>query len=206
MTAVLRGTMSDLVRRETPNGVVFEFWVVAERDGALARAAERMVSGFQEGDLVEVRGQRDANGVLQAETLTRVTPDQPQRVIDPPRRPAHTGVWVAGVILLGLWPFVLNLAGVVRGDDPFLVNPMIIAGGLLVLAFVWPLEPLAAIGFAIVPYVLNLFALGLVARGPLDRHFGPTEVILGGVSFLASLVLVWVISKQRNISGGRSTA
>ena len=87
MTAVLRGTMTQLVRRETRGGIVFEFRVTTADGGGLARASERIALGFREGDLVEVQGSRDPNGVLDASTMTRlIIKDRRSPWLSAPRR------------------------------------------------------------------------------------------------------------------------
>jgi hypothetical protein len=72
MTAVLRGRISRLVQRQTPAGIVFEFWVDAVEGSGPARASDRIAGQFREGDLVQVEGKRDANGVLDANSMTRI--------------------------------------------------------------------------------------------------------------------------------------
>ena len=103
-------------------------------------------------------------------------------------------VWSAVVALLGLWPMALG-----PSDDPFLVNPLVIAGGLLALAFVRPIEPQTALAFSVVPYVLNLWGMALVLHGGYLTSFYLTssEFVVGLVAFAASLFVVRVICKRR---------
>jgi hypothetical protein len=100
MTAVLRGTITRLVRRETREGIVFEFWVATGDGGGPARAIERIGLGFREGDSVEVQGNRDQNGVLDASTMTRlITNDRRSPWLCAPRRWLYFAIpaasWVA---------------------------------------------------------------------------------------------------------------
>jgi hypothetical protein len=106
--------------------------------------------------------------------------------------------WSVGVVVLGLWPIVLGG----KSDDPFLVNPMIIAGGLLAMAFAKPIEPQVALAFSVVPYVLNLFGMALFLRGNYltSYYLASSELIIGLVAFAASLFLVRVICSRRALS------
>jgi hypothetical protein len=85
-------------------------------------------------------------------------------------------------------------------DDPFLVNPLVIAGGLVVLAFVRPIQPQAALAFSLVPYVLNLWGLALTRSSGdylTSYYLRSSEFILGLVACVASLFVVRVISIRR---------
>ena len=72
-------------------------------------------------------------------------------------------VWLVAVAVLGLWPMTITIGR--PNDDPFLVNPLVIAGGLLLIAFVRPIDPKIALAFSIVPFVLNLWAMALTLPG-----------------------------------------
>jgi hypothetical protein len=161
----------------------------------------RLVSGSREGDVAEMRDQSDANGVVPADRVIRATPERTVRVDQPPRR-SPVRFWLPGVILLGLWP-LLTLSGIPHDDQPFMVNLLIIAAGVLVLAFVWPMEPKAATKFAVVPYVLNLAAMGLFIRPevlPFSLFFG-VLCIIHLIAFAVSLFPVWAISNKRYYGG-----
>ncbi|HYU79691.1 MAG TPA: hypothetical protein VEK56_11945 [Vicinamibacterales bacterium] len=88
MIAILKGRLTQLVRRETPAGVVFEFWIEATGGGGPARAAEQIGSTFREGDLVELEGERDPSGVLEAKAMRRIVakPSRLPRWLRPPQR------------------------------------------------------------------------------------------------------------------------
>jgi hypothetical protein len=114
----------------------------------------------------------------------------------------HVRFWFAGVVLLGLWP-LLTLSSGPQDDKPFLVNLLIIAGGVLVLAFVWPLKPQAALTFAVVPYVLNFVAMAVFIRPevlPFSVFFGALGII-HLVALAVSLFPVWAISNKRSYGG-----
>ena len=113
------------------------------------------------------------------------------------RRSTGFGLWAIGVAVLGLWPiFVSGLGG---GDDPFIVAPMVIAGGLLVLSFLKPIAPKTALLFAIVPYILNLFAYFIYygERG-VGYHLASAGIVIDIVALIAGLVIVYAICKQRS--------
>lgn len=130
---------------------------------------------------------------------TVTTDEQVPRIAttsSPSRRLTRGSVllWSAGAAVLGLWPMTLG-----RTDDPFLVNPLVIAGGLLLLAVAKPIDPQAALAFSLVPYVLNLWGMALTLAGDYltTYYFGSSEFVVGLVAFAASLFVVRVICARR---------
>src|SRR5262249_51773189 len=157
----------------------------------------RPVGGAREDDAAERRGQSDSNSVVPADGIIRAAKERTVRVDQPTRR-WHLLFWLSGVILLGLQP-LLTLSSIPRHDLPFLVNLLIIAGGVLVLAFVLPMKPKAALTIAVVPYVLNLVAMGLFVRPevlPLSLFFGALGIV-HLVALAVTLFPVWAISNTR---------
>jgi hypothetical protein len=74
----------------------------------------------------------------------------------------------------------------------------VIAGALLLIAFVRPIDPKIALAFSIVPFVLNLSAMALTLPGRrLTDYWGSSEFVLGLVAFVASLFVVRVICGWR---------
>ena len=101
-------------------------------------------------------------------------------------------VWLS----LGLWPIAATIDH--PSDDPFLVNPLAIAGGLLLISFVRPIDPKIALAFSVVPFVLNLWAMALtLPRAQLTYYWSSSEFVLGLVVFVATLFVVRVICAWR---------
>jgi hypothetical protein len=134
---------------------------------------------------------------LVADLRQRIGRGEPAKPSIRKRRYTGLGFWLIAVAVLGLWPiFVSGLGG---GDDPFIVAPMVIAGGLLVLSFLKPIAPKTALLFAIVPYILNLFAYFIFygERG-VGYHLASAEIVIDIVALIAGLVIVYAICKQRS--------
>lgn len=109
---------------------------------------------------------------LVAELRQRIGKGVPAIPIVSKQRSSRLVFWGVGVAVLGLWPIPASSG---NSDDPFIIAPMVIAGGLLVLSLLKPIAPKMAIVFAIVPYTLNLFAfyvlLGETLGLPSSRHW-----------------------------------
>jgi TIR domain len=133
---------------------------------------------------------------LVAELRQRIRTGGSAQAIVRKRRSTGFGIWSIGVAVLGLWPILVSRQG--RNDDPFIVAPMVIAGGLLVLSFLKPIPPKTAIVFAIVPYVLNLFAFFIFfgERG-LGYRLASGGVVIDIVALIGGLVVVYAICKRR---------
>lgn len=135
-------------------------------------------------------------GRLVAELRQRIGKGGSAQAIVRKHRSTRLGFWSIGVAVLGLWPiFVSNLG---RSDDPFIVAPMVIAGGLLVLALLKPIAPKTALVFAIVPYALNLFAFFVFfgERG-VGFHLAGAGAVIDLVALIGGLLVVYAICKQR---------
>jgi hypothetical protein len=104
--------------------------------------------------------------------------------------------WSICVAVLGLWPIIASKLG--GGDDPFIVAPMVIAGGLLVLSLVKPIAPRTAVVFAIVPYVLNLFAyFTFYSERGLAYHLASAGVVVDIVAISVGLIVVYAVCKHK---------
>lgn len=115
----------------------------------------------------------------------------------PQRKRAHSELlWTIAVIALGLW--ATPWASYIHMDDPFLFNPMIIAGGLILTAFARPIVPQTALAFCIVPYILNFFGMALTLPGNyFSSYFKTVEFVVAVVAFAASLIIVPIICSSR---------
>jgi hypothetical protein len=115
------------------------------------------------------------------------------------RKRRSTGItfWLIGVTVLGLWPIFVSIFGG-GGDDPFIVAPMVIAGGLLVMSLLKPIAPNTAVVFAIVPYVLNIFAYFLFyGESGVGYHLASAGVVIDIVALIVGLIVVYAICKRR---------
>jgi TIR domain-containing protein len=157
-------------------------------------------SAHQALDLVRwPKGSTEGYDRLAADLRHRIAKGNPPKPAARERRSIGFGSWSIGVAVLGLWPILAsNLGG---GDDPFIVAPMVIAGGLLVLSLLKPIAPNTGLVFAIVPCILNLFAYYLFYERSVAYHFQSAGIVVDAVAVVGGLIVVYAICKQRVSQG-----
>jgi hypothetical protein len=130
----------------------------------------------------------------------RIKTGLPKKPTIPVSRSTGFGFWSISVVVLGLWPILVSKLG--GGDDPFIFAPMVIAGGLLVLSLLKPIASKAALVFAIVPYILNLFAFFVFyGEWVIGYHLTSSGVVVDIVALIGGLVVVYAICKLRAPEG-----
>ena len=132
---------------------------------------------------------------LVADLGRRLNKENRSKVSVHQRHSTGFGFWTVAVAFLGAWPFLVSIFG--GGDDPFYIAPMIIAGGLAVLAFLKPITPKIALVFASVPYILNLFGFYVAYGERVGNLFSNSGVIIHIVALIAGLLVVYAICKHR---------
>jgi len=118
------------VQRETPVGIVFEFWVDAVDGSGPARASDQLGRGFREGDLVEVEGARDPNGVLDAKTMVRIVASESRLPawLRPPMRWLLPLVPLAAFLTMAV---MYQIGGTRRADRSVLAIVWVVLGAAL---------------------------------------------------------------------------
>jgi hypothetical protein len=198
MATILRGRVSQLVRRETPTGVVQEFWVTGATRSGLVTALAPAGTGLHEGEVVEVEGVLDANGVLCAARVTRETSPGLPAWLQAPRRWLLTSVpvtaWAAITVVFAttMEDTVMTDSGVLLFGDRVVPGACVawIAAGIALGVFARKRlrAPVLRALLQVTAAAVVLAALGLLLDESI--HMDDAVATLLVVSVVAAIVAV----------------